>query len=61
MNKSAVAQDDGFNDTLTSKFKLTKYRLNHIDLDEERAEILDKTAGSHSMFDAVLLSAVVKI
>jgi len=58
-NKQAVSiiLDDRFTNTLTSKFELTKYRLDHIDLDEERTEILDKSTWSHSMFDTVLPSA----
>ena len=64
MNKNKQLQSywmTGLPSTLTSKFELTKYRFDHIDLDEERTEILDKTTRSHGMFDTVLpLTVVIK-
>jgi len=59
MNNS-ILLDDRFTNTLTFKFELTEYRFDHIDLDEERTEILGKSTRSHSMFDTVLPLAVVE-
>lgn len=59
MNDS-ILLDDRFTNTLTLKFKLTEYRFDHIDLDQERTKILGKSTRGHSMFDTVLPLAVVK-